>query len=521
VELSAESEEQRPAVQVGNPFLEKLLIEACLELVGDDGIVAVQDLGAAGLTGAATETVAHGSYGIDVDIRRVSRREQGMTPEEVMLSESQERMLIVAKRGSEQRIQRVFERWGLHSDVIGSVTDSGLVRIFDGDHLLAELPATLLSGGTPAPEPPAIDSLPPLIPETVPPPFAVPADLSSTLLAMLELPNLCSRRSIFEQYDHMVQTNTVVPPGEGAGVLRIKGTQRGLALGLGDGGAAGSVNPRLGGALAVAEACRNVSCAGALPVALTDCLNFGDPERPAIWQRMVASVEGIRDACLALDVPVISGNVSLYNESEGAPIRPTPMIGVVGVLDNAERHARAVASQGQACWLLGPPDAELAFSQYAMHVHGWMAGAPRELDLALERRVQECVRELVATGLIATATDVAEGGLASALAELAVVSGVGMDCSEFDLTTGGARADATLFGEAPSRIIVAANPAHSHEIEQVASRWNVALTRLGVCAGETIRIGGLVTVPLASAIERWATGLDRLADGSGGRNVTS
>jgi phosphoribosylformylglycinamidine synthase len=338
---------------------------------------------------------------------------------------------------------------------------------------------------------------------------------------MLELPNLCSRRPIFEQYDHMVQTNTVVPPGEGASVLRLKGTQRGLALGLGDGGAAGSVNPRLGGALAVAEACRNVSCAGALPVALTDCLNFGDPERPAIWQKMVESVEGIRDACLALDVPVISGNVSLYNESEGDPIRPTPMIGVVGVLDNIDRYARASASAGQVCWLLGSLDAELAFSQYAMHVQGWMAGAPHELDLGLERRVQECVRKLVAAGLVTTATDVAEGGLGSALAELAVVSGVGLDCTDIDLTADGARADATLFGEAPSRIIVAADSVHSHEIEQIAGQCNVPLTRLGVCAGATIRIGSSVTVPLVSAIERWATGLDRLAERSGGRNATS
>jgi phosphoribosylformylglycinamidine synthase subunit PurL len=521
-ELSADTEEQRPAVQVGNPFLEKLLIEACLELADDPAIVAMQDLGAAGLTGAATETVANGTFGIDVDIARVSRREQGMTPEEVMLSESQERMLIVAQRGEEERIQRVFERWGLRSDVIGHITDTGLVRVLDGARVVAELPASFLSGGV-------IEYAAPITPSSQKskrtheqPPFAPPTDCNRVLLDLLALPNICSKRTIFEQYDHMVQINTVVPPGEGAGVLRIKGTNRGLALGLGDAGSAGHVNAWAGGAMAVAEACRNVSCAGATPIALTDCLNFGDPERPAVWQAMVDAVEGIRDACLALDVPIISGNVSLYNESEGAPIRPTPMLGAVGVIEDLSRYARAAIQEGQTLWLLGPLEGALPLSQYALYVEGWTAGEPATIDLDLERRVQACVRELIGGGIVTGATDVSEGGLAIALAELALASLVGVDCTEIDTTDNGTeRTDAVLFGEGPSRIIIAAGTNQDRAVQAAAASRNVPLTRMGKSGGEDIRIGGTIDVSVERAHQQWAGGLDHMADKSGGRNAAS
>ncbi len=524
VELSADSEEQRPAVQVGNPFLEKLLIEACLELAGDEAIVAMQDLGAAGLTGAATEMVVHGGWGIDLDIAHVSRRELGMTPDEVMLSESQERMLIVAKRGSEERVQHVFDHWGLKSDVVGHITDSGLVRILDNGAAVAELPASFLSGGveefaapdgmTPSPMPSPRGSSEP--------PFSPPDDLGAALLRVLALPNVCSRRVIIEQYDHMVQTNTVVAPGEGTAVLRVKGTSTGLALGLGDGGAVCAVNPRLGGALAVAEACRNVACAGARPIALTDCLNFGDPERPHVWRTLVDSVEGIRDACLALEVPIISGNVSLYNESEGEPIRPTPMLGALGVIEDVQRHARASIHEGQSIWLLGPLAASLPRSQYAMHVQGWTGGEPAGIDLDLERRVQECIRELVAAGTVSSATDVSDGGLAAALAELAIVSGVGIK-GDGSWTTdpAGGRTDAILFGEAPSRIIVAARADRSAAAEAAAAKWQVPHTHIGVGGSEEIRIGHEIAIPVATARQHWAGGLEHLADGAGGQNAAS
>jgi phosphoribosylformylglycinamidine synthase len=518
-ELSGDTEERRPAVQVGNPFLEKLLIEACLELVGDSDVVAMQDLGAAGLTGAATEMAASGGSGIDLDVRLVSRREAGMTPMEVMLSESQERMLVVVRAGAELRIQEVFRRWELHSDVIGQITDDGIVRVRDGASVVAELPATFLSGGAPIFVPPGAAPNGANGPEKAPaePPFRVPEDFSSALIALLMSPNLCSRRSIFEQYDHMVQTNTVVAPGQGAAVLRIKGTSKALVLGLGSNPRACAAAPAIGGAMAVAEACRNVACAGARPLAITDCLNFGDPERPAVWQAMTDVVEGMRAACVALDVPVISGNVSLYNETDGAPIAPTPMVGALGLIEDVHRHARSVLQEGQELWLLGPLEAGLGASEYAAVCHGWNGGTPVALDLDLERRVQACVQALVADGTVPTATDVAEGGLAVALAELAMTGGVGLvgsnDLKEALNSGRLGRPDQVLFGEAASRVIVGAAADAAEHLESVAREWNVSVRRLGVATGSRLEIGGRIAVPVEELRQRWETALDRLMGG--------
>jgi phosphoribosylformylglycinamidine synthase len=478
----------------------------------------MQDLGAAGITGAVAETAAHGGCGIEIDVSRVSRREHGMTPFEVMLSESQERMLVVVRRGAEERVRALFERWELHSDVIGRLTDDGLVRVRDGDDLVAEIPAALLSGGAPAYDPP--DVLPPDITgraeSRTDPPFAVPADLGAALLELLAAPALCSRRSVYEQYDHMVQTNTIVPPGEGAAVLRVKGTQRGLALGLGANGRVCAADPYVGGAWIVAEACRNVACAGAAPLALTDCLNFGDPERSGVWETMAGVVEGIRAACLALDVPVISGNVSLYNETDGAAILPTPIVGVVGLLDDAARHARAVCSGEETLWLLGPLGGSLAGSEYARTCQDWEESVSPQLDLDLERRVESCVRELVQAGAVTAASDVAEGGLAVTLAELGLAGNTGVRSHEEwtqRLEAGElGRVDAVLFGEAPSRIIVGAPDAARGRIEAAAARWELPLTRLGVAGGLTIEIGSLINVTVGAAEDRWTSALDHLAE---------
>lgn len=517
-ELSRESEAQRPAVQVGNPFLEKLLIEACVELVNDPALIAMQDLGAAGLTGAATEVAAHGGCGIDIDVACVSRREAGMTPAEVMLSESQERMLVVIASGAEERVRRLFERWGLRSDVIGHVTADGVMRVRDSRTVVAEVPARLLSRGAPDYPPPHNRQSAIRTPHSaLEPPFEVPNHLSAVLLDLLACPNLGSRRAVFEQYDHMVQTNTVVPPGEGAAVLRLKGSRKGLALGLGVNPRACAADPRLGGALVVAEACRNVSCAGARPIALTDCLNFGDPERPAVWAAMEGAVEGMREACLALDVSIISGNVSLYNETEGKAILPTPIVGALGILDDVERHARAAFREGQLAWLLGSLDAKLAASEYAAAIHGWTTGMPAPIDLDCERRVQACVRELVASEVVSTASDVAEGGLAVALAELALASGVGIRCAGAwtqALNAGPwGRPDAVLFGEAPSRIIVAGSPAVAERVEATAARWGVPLILLGETGGTLIDIRGAISLSLDQAARRWSTALQRVGRG--------
>ncbi len=519
-ELSGNGEERRPAVQVGNPFLEKLLIEACLDLVGDPDVIAMQDLGAAGLTGAATEMAASGGTGIELDVTRVSRREAGMTPMEVMLSESQERMLVVVRAGAEARIQEVFRRWQLHSDVIGHVTDDGLVRVRDGASIVAELPASFLSGGVPIYEPPAELRAPADGSVSRPPdepPFAVPDNFTAALTTLIASPNLCSRRAVFQQYDHMVQTNTVVPPGEGAAVLRVKGTRRALALGLGGNVRASAASPGIGGALAVAEACRNVACAGARPLAVTDCLNFGDPERPAVWRAMAEAVQGMRSACLALEVPIISGNVSLYNETDGAAIAPTPVVGALGIVDDVEHHARAILLPGQELWLLGPLQATLGASEYAAVCHGWEGGAPLSVDLELERRVQGCVRELVAAGLAPTATDVAEGGLAVCLAELAAASQIGVrgDGTLTELVSSGqmGRPDQVLFGEAASRVVVGISAEAAERLQATARRWNVPAQRLGVADGARLEVGGRIAVTVDELRQQWETALDRLMEG--------
>ena len=516
-ELNADSEENRPAVQVGNPFLEKLLIEACLELLeGSElaaDVVAMQDLGAAGLTGAVTEAAASGGCGIEIDVARVSRRERGMTPYEVMLSESQERMLVVVRRGAEARVQAVFNRWDLHSDVIGRVTDDGQVRVRDDAQIVAEVPAAFLSRGFPEYQPPDRISTSTARP-TEDPPFPIPEDLSAALLDLLHAPNVASRRYVFEQYDYMVQTNTVVSPGEGAAVLRLKGSTRGLALGLG-------VNPRVcqsdawqGGAWVVAEACRNVACAGARPVALTDCLNFGDPERPAVWSALTDVAEGMRAACLALDVPIISGNVSLYNETDGVPIAPTPVIGALGLIDDVAHVGRAILRPDQVLWLIGSAVPSLGASEYAAR-QGWDNGAPARIDLDLERRVQGCIRELVGNGIAQTATDVTEGGVAVALAELGVSSRTGVQCGHEWMqkaAEGGVRLDCILFGEAPSRVIAGTPQGRDEEVTAAAARWTVPCTRLGVAGGSEIRIGEQIRVSLDDAYQRWATALEQLAE---------
>lgn len=516
-ELSGDTESRRPAVQVGNPFLEKLLIEACLELVRDPDVIAIQDLGAAGLTGAATEMAASGGTGMELDVARVSRRETGMTPMEVMLSESQERMLVVVRPGAAERVQELIRRWELASDVIGRVTDDGMVRVRNGAEIVAELPAQLLARGAPIATPPADAGGPPSTITAPAPPFPVPADLSAVLCELLTSPNLCSRRAIYEQYDHMVQTNTIVPPGQGAAVLRVKGTGRALVLGLGGNPRACAGSPRIGGAMAVAEACRNVACAGGRPLAITDCLNFGDPDRPTVWRAMVEVVEGMREACLALGVPVVSGNVSLYNETDGAAVAPSPIVGALGLIEEMRRHARAVLREGQEVWLLGPLDASLATSEYAAQCHGWTEGAPIPIDLDLERRVQDCVRELVAAGVTDAATDVAEGGLAVALAEMAMAGEIGFQADEAfaeSLAAGRlGRVDQVLFGEAASRVIVAASPSSSQDVESAARRSNVPLRRLGVAIGSMFTIGTLVCLPIVDLRQRWETALDCLLGG--------
>ncbi|MBI3979168.1 MAG: phosphoribosylformylglycinamidine synthase subunit PurL [Chloroflexi bacterium] len=514
-ELSDRTEEQRPTVQVGNPFLEKLLMEACLELLGDPDVVALQDLGAAGLTSAVVECASRGGVGAEIDVQKVSRREQGMNAFEVMLSESQERMLVVVRRGAEERVQQVFARWGLHSDVIGQVTGDGLVRVRDGGEVVAEIPATLLT------EPPTyrrqgvkpawladlqaadLDALPDVGQAGAPFPSGWGA-----LLALLASPTIASKEIVYRRYDHQVQTNTVVGPGSDAAVLRIKGTRQGIALKTDGNGRLCYLDPFAGGALAVAEATRNVVCAGGEPIAITNCLNFGNPEKSDIYYQLEEAIKGMAAACRALGVPVVSGNVSLYNETRGEAIYPTPIVGAVGLLpDRATAMDLAFKEPGDAVLLLGPWTAEaaaLAGSEYLEVGHGLVAGRPA-MDLDLEVRVQRACLEAIRAGLVRSAHDCSEGGLAVAVAESCIAGNLG---AQLDVPAGG-RLDAGLFGESPSRIVLSARPEHVERLQAIAARHAVPLRRLGTVGADRLTIGEAIAASVANLRSCWAGALER------------
>ena len=505
-----ESRELRPAVQVGNPFLEKVLIEACLEAADTDHVVGLQDLGAAGLTSASVEAAANGGGGIDVDVARVPRRESEMSPYEVMLSESQERMLVVVKDGHEEDVRRIFDEWDLQSTVIGRVTGNGTARISDGGSPAADLPVRLL---TDAPEY-RLDGVRPAWQEAA---HSYPLEdlqlpkegAGSVLLRLLASPNIASKEWVYRQYDHHVQTNTVVAPGGDAAVLRIKGTAKGIALATDGNGRYCYLDPHAGGAIAIAEACRNVSCVGAEPIALTDCLNFGDPEKPEIYYQLEEAVKGMAEAAEALAAPIVSGNVSLYNETRGEAIYPTPIIGALGLLENVEQHATAgFKSIDDVVVLLGVGEiaaelTTLAGSEYLELVHGLVVGRP-SIDLELEAAVQRACRRAVREGLVSSAHDCSDGGLAVAIAESCIAGSVGFE-GGFEAP---ARWDAALFGEQQSRIVASLHPDNLDALEGLCRYEGVPWVRLGRVGGDRIVVPSLIDVSLAEAADVWEGGIE-------------
>jgi phosphoribosylformylglycinamidine synthase II len=498
-------EELRPAVQVGNPFLEKLLMEACIDLAQNhrDWFVGIQDLGAAGLTSSAIETAAKGDVGIEIDVALVPRREEGMTPYEVMLSESQERMLIVARAGHEQNVIDLFQRWELQSTVIGRVMEGKSVRILDQGLEVANVPVRELT------EPPLyrrqgikpvelhelqsydfailpdLTDMPPTILGQTPATKAGATTAETALLLLLSRPNIASKHWIYRQYDHQVLTNTVVKPGADAAVMRVKGTDRAIALSTDGNGRYCYLDPRTGGAIAVAEASRNVVCAGGLPVAATDCLNFGNPENLEVYYQLEEAISGMAEACSELGTPVVSGNVSLYNESGGSPIYPTPVVGILGVLDNVgQARGSAFPAAELDVYLVGDslldPSGGLAGSEYLLAVHGFAAGRPA-IDLARERAVQAACLEAIQKGIVRSAHDCSDGGLAVALAESALQSDLGLDASAWAVDS---RLDAALFGESQSRITVTVEPAGASELRQIAGKHGVPVHRVGTTTGD-------------------------------------
>jgi phosphoribosylformylglycinamidine synthase subunit PurL len=482
VAMDENVEERRPAVQVGNPFLEKCLTEACLELAGHPRVIAIQDLGAAGLTSSTAELAHRGGAGIDIDVAKVSRRERGMTPYEVMLSESQERMLIVVEPGHEDEVTRVFDKWDLHSDVIGNITATGALVVRDGGDVVADLPLDML-----------VDQVPLRRYEVVEPervavttPLTEGIDVSAALLRLLAVPNIGSRRPIYRRYDHQVGDDTVIGPGGDAALIRVDGTNTALALSTDGNGRYCARDPRVGAQIAVCEAARNVVATGAAPLAITNCLNFGNPEKPEIYWQLAQAIDGISGACKALDIPVVSGNVSLYNDTSGVSIDPTPVIGMVGKLEDlGNRLGYAFTDAGDEVAVIGPECQSLSASEFAL-AYGGDDGLCPALDLDAEQAVQEFVLSAAADGLLSSAHDCAEGGLAVAAAECCLAGGLGLDAGGEDLGL------PQLFGEGQSRFVISYRGDNAGRIDELALETRVRLQRIGkVDSGGRLQLGAI------------------------------
>ncbi|MEO8362587.1 MAG: phosphoribosylformylglycinamidine synthase subunit PurL [Vicinamibacteria bacterium] len=518
-EFGEGSEEKRPTVQVGDPFMEKILLESCLEAMATGAVVGIQDMGAAGLTCATSETAGRAGTGIEFDVSRVPQRETGMTAYEVMLSESQERMLLVAKKGREDEIRAVFEKWDLHAEAVGVVTDDGHVKVYKDGKLEADIPASALTDEAPVYDRPWVEPSNPLEAQDLSE-IDVPADLAKAFLTILGSPNISSKRWVYRQYDSTVQTGTVHGPGvSDAAVVRLHGSKKGLAIALDGNGRYGFLNAKQGAILAVAEACRNVVATGALPIGLTNCLNFGNPEKPEVMGQIVRALEGISEASRALDAPVTGGNVSLYNETDGVAIYPTPVIGAVGLLEDVSfALSRNFVQAGDDVLLLGQSDPALGGSEYMRTVHKTVAGALPQMDLKAERALYEVVLDLNQNRKLVSAHDVADGGIAVALAECCFnfeSAGVGGDFDIEDIQTSDddfdeaepTRADALLFSEGPSRMIVSTRDAAA--VEERAAKSGVPCRRLGKVGGTylTLRTGGaqLTRHPVAELLKVWSS----------------
>ena len=515
-EFKEGSEQKRPNVQVGDPFLEKLLLEACLEAMQTGAVVGIQDMGAAGLTCSTCEMGARGGVGIEIELDHVPQREIGMTAYEIMLSESQERMLLVAESGREHEVFRVFEKWGLDAVTIGRVINEPRMRVLEHGNIVADIPNTSLTDDAPV-------YRRPMQPWTVPVPKDKPAnaplganpDLTGVLKRLLASQNICSKRWIHEQYDSMVQTNTVQGPGGDGGVMRIKDTLRGLAMSLDGNGRWCYLNPKLGAMHAVAEAARKVVCAGGVPVAATNCLNFGNPEKPHIMWQFSEVIDGLAEACTALGTPITGGNVSLYNETLGEGIYPTPVVGVVGIVESIERTATPhFRSPGREAILLSAAlapydDRQLGSSEYAKEIVGSLWGEPPALDLKSEAALQKCVLELIEKGLIESAHDCSDGGLAVAIAESCFRHEIG---AELHLPEGSEPLEIALFGEQASRVLVCCVPGDRQLIQQIAAKHTIQAEFLGRTGGDRLVIrrgpSDAVSVYIADIKNVWAQALE-------------
>ncbi|MED1825997.1 phosphoribosylformylglycinamidine synthase subunit PurL [Brevibacillus agri] len=484
-ELTEESEKKRPAVQVGDPFMEKLLLEACLELIDTGIVVGIQDMGAAGLTSSSSEMASKAGNGIEMNLDLVPQREAGMSAYEMMLSESQERMLVVVEKGKEAEAIAIFDKWGLASAVVGKVTEDSKLRLLHKGEVVAEVPVNSLADDAPVYHRPSavpayyeananVDVLAAI---------QEPKDLNETLKSILAQPTVANKAWVYEQYDHIVRANTAVKPGSDAAVVMVRGTRKALAMTTDCNGRYVYLDPKVGGAIAVAESARNVVCSGAEPLAITDCLNFGSPEKPEVFWQFEKACEGMSEACVALDAPVIGGNVSFYNERSGDAIYPTPTVGMVGLITDVDHiTTQDFKNEGDAIILLGETFAELGGSEYQKLATGSISGRPPQIDLNKEAAVQKLVLTAIRKGLVNSAHDLSEGGLGVALAESCFGKGIG---AQVELSSE-LRNDVLLFSESQSRILLSASPEQAEAILSLAGEHGVPAEKIGTIGGDRL-----------------------------------
>ncbi len=500
-ELTEESQTDRPAVQVGDPFMEKLLLEACLELIKTDALVGMQDMGAAGLTCSTCETAARGSTGIEIDLAKVPLRETGMIPYEIMLSESQERMLIIAKKGKEKIVEDIFKKWDLHAVQIGEVKDGNLMRVLENGKLVAEIPAKALADDGPIYV--REEKLPDYLKEAQKldlKSIAEPKDFNSVLKKLLNHPTLASKAWVWQQYDHMVRTDTVFYPGHDAALVRIKGTNKGIAVSTDCNSLYCYLDPFEGGKIAVAESVRNVVCSGAVPLGITNCLNFGNPMKPEVFWQFHQAVLGMSEACRALQTPVTGGNVSFYNESPTAAIFPTPTVGAVGLIENiGNRVPSFFQHEDDLIFQLGETFDEIGGSHYLMIEHKLEKGLPPRLDLNRETALHKTILELAGQGILSSCHDLSEGGLAVTLAESCMGSGMGAVVDHLDLQKNyaGLRKDSVYFGESQSRVIVSVKPEHKEAVLKAALKNGVPAAQIGKTGGKQLVIEERISLGVA------------------------
>ncbi|MEE8424158.1 MAG: phosphoribosylformylglycinamidine synthase subunit PurL [Thermodesulfobacteriota bacterium] len=508
-EFGEGGEERRPTVQVGDPFTEKLLLEACLEAFKVGHIVGIQDMGAAGLTSSSVEMAGRGGVGLKINLDKVPRREEGMSAYEIMLSESQERMLLVVESGKENEIKEIFRKWDLEAEVIGEVTGDGFLRLEEDGEIVAEIPVEPLteeapSYNRPVKRPSYLDTIKELKLDDLP----IPANLNETLLTLVASPNLASKQWVYQQYDHMVRTDTAILPGSDAAVVRIKDSKKALALTVDCNSRYCYLDPYVGSMIAVSEAARNLACTGARAIGLTDCLNFGNPEKPEIMWQFKESIQGIKAACDSFDIPVIGGNVSFYNETSGEAIYPTPAIGMVGLIEDISLiTTHDFKEDGDLIVLLGVFREEIGGSEYLLNVYGKEEGTPPELDPKLEKSVVDTCIEAIQHGIIKSAHDCSEGGISVALAESCISGSIGI---RIDIENPHKiRSDILLFGESQSRIVVSIKEEQLAKLNKLAEKNKTPLEVLGTTGGDRLQIGSLVDLSVDELKGVWGKALEK------------